>query len=141
MPIRWDPKLAVGIQEIDEQHQELFVRAGRVLAAMRAADLGETERTLGLLGDHLVLHFAAEEAWMRSSIYPDYSSHQAEHDRFLKEFRRLKTSFEAKGFVATVTVMIQGWLGAWLRAHIAGTDRKLAAHLLKHRQVLEAVRI
>ena len=34
MRMRWEPELSVGVLEIDEQHQELFRRAGALLDAL-----------------------------------------------------------------------------------------------------------
>ena len=48
--LKWTPDLAVGIVEIDEQHQELFRRAERFVASLGTADwqeIGICSRTCG----------------------------------------------------------------------------------------------
>ena len=64
-PIQWSPALAVGVPEIDAQHQELFRRAERLITALRGGDRAEVTPLVRYLTDYAVEHFAAEERFMR----------------------------------------------------------------------------
>jgi hemerythrin len=130
MPPLWTPGLSVGVAEIDEQHQELFARIDRLLEGMRVGDRSEIARLFEFLGEYVVSHFAMEERWMKSTRYPDFAVHKAAHDRFVKDYVELKLQFQTKGPIAAVSIKVNQWLGDWLKAHIAGTDLRLARHLL-----------
>jgi hemerythrin len=64
MGIPWTDSLAVGIPEIDQQHQELFLRLERLLRGIVGGEREEVGRLLEFLGDYVVRHFGAEERWM-----------------------------------------------------------------------------
>ena len=72
--ITWKPSMAVGIDEIDEQHQEIIRRAGQFLESLADRSRQDTGILLAYLRTYCVTHFGAEEAWMRESGYPDMPS-------------------------------------------------------------------
>jgi hemerythrin len=131
--VRWSPSLAVGHGRIDEQHQELFRRLDRLLLAMGQGDRGEIGRLFDFLGEYVVEHFGMEEQLMTDLRYPDYPMHRAAHERFVRDYTELRRSFEATGGTAAVTLKVRDWAVDWLKAHIAQTDRQLAAYLTRHR--------
>ncbi len=88
-PIPWTPALAVGVPEIDAQHQELFRRAERLITALRTGDRGEVEPLVRYLAAYAVEHFAAEERYMREIGYPGLDGHRAVHRAFREDFAEL----------------------------------------------------
>src|SRR5690242_236110 len=101
MPIQWTPALAVGIDEIDGQHQELFRRAARLLDAIRAGrHPDELSELIRFLHAYAVEHFGLEEGWMRDVSYPGYLRHKAEHDRFISDLLALAEEHAQKGSTA-----------------------------------------
>jgi hemerythrin len=130
MPIRWTPALSVGVADIDEQHQELFRRAGRLVQAVKD---GHPEEQVGELVDFLhayaVWHFGLEEEWMRRSEYPGYERHKAEHDRFASDLLQLARDHERQGPTAFLARRVDAWLEGWLRQHVSGTDAELGRFL------------
>ncbi len=133
MPLRWTPSLSVGDAEIDEQHQELFRRAERLITALRAGDRSEVDPVLGYLVDYVASHFEAEERLMRELDYPDRDAHQAAHDLFRVQFREMVGDYRRKGATALVSLTIHNWLSAWLQEHVGAVDRKLGEWLRAHR--------
>jgi hemerythrin-like metal-binding protein len=129
MTIEWTPALAVGHDEIDGQHQELFRRLASLLAAMHAGDRGEIGLLFDFLGAYVVEHFGAEEALMRETAYPGHNVHKAAHDRFVREYQDLRRLYDASGASSAVTIKTQSWVVDWLRTHIGKTDLALARHL------------
>ena len=75
MPI-WNADLAVGVPDIDAQHQELFRRADALLAAMKERQPAdrEVERLFLFLDEYCSRHFASEERLMREKKYRSRSS-------------------------------------------------------------------
>ncbi len=129
MATPWTPALAVGIPEIDQQHQELFLRVERLLRAIVAGDRAEIGRILEFLGDYVVKHFGIEERWMSESGYPDAAFHKAEHDSFIQDYLRFTVEFEQKGPTALVGMRLNNWIDEWLRRHIADSDQALGRFL------------
>jgi len=129
MGIPWTESLAVGIPEIDQQHQELFLRLERLLRGIVGGDRAEVGRLLEFLGDYVVNHFGAEERWMIQSGYPDYSRHKAEHDRFLHDYLSMQVEFEQKGPTVLMGMRVNNWVADWLRQHIVGVDVALGRWL------------
>jgi hemerythrin len=121
-PIQWSPALAVGVPEIDAQHQELFRRAERLVTALRAGDRGEVEPLIRYLGDYVVEHFAAEERFMHEIGYPGLEGHRAVHLAFREEFATMVADYERKGPTPLVALTLHNWLSDWLRRHVGGVD-------------------
>lgn len=128
--IKWTPALAVGHATIDTQHQELFRRLEQLLTAMMKGDKGEIGRLFEFLGAYVVEHFGVEERLMVEHAYPEYAAHKAAHERFVADYTALRAAMVAAGGgSAALTIKVQNWCGDWLKAHIAGTDQKLATFL------------
>ncbi|BDG05341.1 bacteriohemerythrin [Anaeromyxobacter oryzae] len=125
MPIQWTPSLAVGVPEIDAQHQELFRRAERLIVALRAGDRSEVGPLFRYLSEYVVAHFEAEERLMRARSYPEHGGHEAEHRKFRADFQELAARFDEKGPTALLALTLHNWLSDWLRRHIGGADRDL----------------
>jgi hemerythrin len=127
----WTPALAVGIDEIDAQHQELYRRAAELLDGMGVGDTAAVGTLFDYLGDYAAEHFAAEERLMQESQFPGYNVHRAAHVRFVRDLIALRRLHEESGASAAVVVKARTWLSEWLRSHIGVVDQALARHMLK----------
>ncbi len=121
--IEWNDSYKIGDPTIDEQHQELFLRAADIIAATN-----HEGQTLGALRLHQYAraHFSHEESEMRRTHYPEIASHLAQHEALM---RRLH------GFVQHITqgnlikAELEDFIAQWFLGHIANVDSKLATHL------------
>ncbi len=120
--IQWSPSLAVGVPEIDAQHQELFRRAERLVTALRAGDRGEVEPLVRYLTDYVVEHFSAEERYMREIGYPGLEGHRAAHEAFRHDLAEMVADYGRKGPTPLVALSMHNWLSDWLRRHVSGLD-------------------
>lgn len=127
----WTPALALGHDEIDAQHQELFRRADKLLEAMIAGDRTAVETLFDFLGSYVLEHFAAEERLMTASQFPGYTVHKAAHERFVRDYESLRKLHRDSGASAAVAIKARTWLVEWLKNHIGGTDQLMARHILK----------
>jgi len=125
----WTPALALGHEEIDSQHQELFRRVARLIEAMEAGDGARVDRFFDFLGTYVVDHFAAEERLMIESQFPGYNVHRAAHERFIRDYQSLRKLHEDSGASAAVVVKARTWLWQWLTHHIGSTDQLLGRYL------------
>jgi hemerythrin len=126
MALQWTPALAVGVPELDAQHQELFRRAERLVTALRAGDRSEVLPLLVYLQEYVNLHFDAEERLMKKAGYPGADGHAAAHRAFREDFAAMVEDFKRSGPTALVALTIHNWLSDWLRKHIGGVDTELA---------------
>jgi hemerythrin len=130
MPILWTPKLAVGVDQIDDEHQELFDRVNKLLDAMaRAKAKEEILPVVGFLSDYVTVHFGGEQRLMQLHRYPDAAEHLAQHAFFVTEFRALAAEVQKTGPTALVGIKLNKLLCEWLRDHVGTTDRKFGAFL------------
>ena len=72
--IEWNKRLATGIDEIDDQHKELF---SRINLLMEACNVGkgreEVAHLLQFLSTYIRVHFDSEEQIQIESGYPGYA--------------------------------------------------------------------
>ena len=123
----WSAKLAIGVPEIDAQHQELFERADALLSAMRSGQSGaEVDRLFWFLDDYCSSHFSAEEKFMRAVKYPAADAHADLHQTFTSEFEEIAARFRRGGVSEALTLELQQLIAGWLVMHIRATDTKLA---------------
>jgi hemerythrin len=128
--IAWTPALAVGVEEIDAQHRELFRRADQFVVALSDRSRQDVGILLSYLRLYVVTHFGAEESWMREASYPDYASHKAEHDAFIRDLLALSSEHERRTGPGLEPMRVATWLSRWLEGHVSGTDSRLARFLL-----------
>jgi hemerythrin len=130
--LQWTPALAVGVAEIDAQHQELFWRAERLIAALRAGSRGEVLPLLAYLDEYAAVHFEAEERLMKAVAFPGREAHAAVHLAFRADFAAFVRDFRRTGPTALVALTIHNWLFDWLRLHIGGVDQELGRWMTAH---------
>lgn len=123
--LQWTPALSVGIPAVDEQHQELFRRAERLVVALRSGDRGEVIPLLAYLDAYVADHFAAEERLMKEAGFPGLEAHAADHLRFRQDLAAVARDLRRTGPTALVALTVHNWLSDWLRMHIGGVDREL----------------
>jgi hemerythrin-like metal-binding protein len=133
--MKWTQDLSVGIEEIDEQHKELISRINDLVDSVRQHvckyKIGDV---IKFLEEYIFVHFGDEEGLMKKYDYPDYPSHKAQHEYFIREFADLKRELEklegGKGrgsydlSVETNRIVVD-----WILDHIAKIDKKLGAYL------------
>ena len=130
MPIVWNPSLSVGIEAIDEQHQELFRRAGAFLDGLGHRSRQEVGILLSFLQTYALTHFGEEEEAMRETHYPGYARHKAQHDGFLRDLLHLTRDQEKRSGPGVTAVRLGEWVEDWLVAHVMETDREMARYLI-----------
>jgi len=120
----WSTDYAVGIRQVDEEHQQLFVLAERLHRAMLEGN-GKAilVNFLARLVDYTCYHFAHEEQLMERIEYPGYGQHQQEH-RELRSRAREMQDRAASGEV-TMTIDVAQFLMEWVKHHIIASDRRI----------------
>ncbi|MCX8069933.1 MAG: bacteriohemerythrin [Thermodesulfovibrionales bacterium] len=121
----WSEDLAVGIDEIDNQHKKLIglINQLAILKEQQTSDREYIHSLLSELFNYTIYHFFTEEQIMENISYPEYGSHKMEHvnlsARVVDYFERFSRGEEY------LQSEIYEFLKAWLNSHIKNTDTKL----------------
>lgn len=130
--IEWSPSLATGQMEIDAQHTVLVAILNRLHDAIQR---GEAEATTGLILRELVeythYHFESEEALMERVPPEVAKAHKANHQKLISQVVEFQQQCE-RGEIHPQELL--EFLKDWLMLHITGTDKQLAATLIKSHQ-------
>lgn len=134
MELQWSRDLSVGVDEVDNQHKELFKRINSLRAAMgQGKGREEIGKTVKFLEEYVVEHFSTEEKYMDRYGYPAYAAHRSAHAAFIKDFGDLKKrleTLESQGAITSfLTIEMQRRLYDWLINHIGNVDKAMGAFL------------
>jgi hemerythrin len=121
----WNADLSTGHEFIDDDHKKMI---GLINALYSAIESKKDKEIIGKVLDNLIIyyrvHFKREENEMLRVNYPEYTEHEAEHEKFIQEVNQLKKSLD-KGVPVSGTY-VGKMLSDWLRNHIVKIDTKLA---------------
>jgi hemerythrin len=120
----WSPDVAVGHEQIDEQHRQLFALAETAVASLfPAAKQRPTDASMQALIDFARTHFAYEEELMNASAYPEAESHAKFHTSLLRELETYCARVQMGSH--TNPAGLTAYLWNWLVVHIHSADRQL----------------
>lgn len=135
--MEWTEDLSVGNETIDGQHKELFKKINDlVLAINHSVCKYKISDVIKFLDDYIVFHFGEEEKMMLARSYPGYRAHKSEHERFKRDFERLKLDLSKleggkKPGSYDLSVRTNQAVVDWILEHIARIDKKFGEFLLK----------
>lgn len=128
--IRWLPEYAVGVQQIDGEHQRLFALADRMHRALLAGKGKEAlDALLAELVEYAWRHFAHEEQLMQRIQYPAYQEHRRQHADLRSEVLAMQR--RAASGELTMTIEVMQFLMEWLKRHTLSSDRGIATYLAR----------
>jgi len=130
--IEWQPRLNLGVKQIDDQHKRLVLLTNNLISAIQsgvAADL-LMEICIELL-EYTEYHFQDEELLMQEVDFPYFNEHTAMHRVIEGKVREYHDSVSKGASVPPVKVL--EFLGSWLVDHIIYADMKIANHIRESR--------
>jgi hemerythrin len=136
MSITWTPELSVGVEEIDNQHKELYRNVELFFEQIRKGNGQENLMNLfAFLETYVTTHFSLEEKYMAKfhvdgCSYEDAKEHKAEHRAFLRDFKAFKEEILENGPTSLLVNEFQKWILNWMAGHFGKTDRGLGRFLL-----------
>jgi len=133
MPLmEWSPRLSVGVELLDKDHQKLVKLINDLYDAMKE---GHGKESLGSILDRLVdytkIHFAHEEQYFAQSKYPHLADHKKEHDALTRQALDIQTQYKS-GASGVLSLEVMNFLKDWLMNHIQGSDKKYGPYLNSH---------
>jgi hemerythrin len=121
--LEWSEKYSMGMDEIDEQHHQLFVLLNRLhKAVVDGAEQGTLGEILDELIDYTVNHFETEENLFKENNYPEYEAHKNQHDDLTGQVVELQNKFREGS--ATISFEVLDFLSEWLTNHTLDSDQK-----------------
>lgn len=128
--IAWRETYNIGINEVDQQHQQLVVKLNEFLdACMQQKGKEKIIETLSFLKDYTLEHFKSEEDIMLKYRYPEYEEHKKDHDDFVATVVELEKSIINQGATILSTLKLNRTLTDWLLTHISKNDMKIGVYL------------
>lgn len=129
MPVHWKDSFKIGIDEIDNQHRELFTRLDKLESALRSGKGSEVViSTFHFLDNYVRLHFRAEEELQKLYLYPHREMHAAEHAAFRKRLKQLESTLAVDDPSEQLAAHINTFLTQWLITHVTSLDKDMSGH-------------
>ncbi len=132
--IKWDPKLKIGIPQIDQQHETLVNMCNdfyqSLLQNNNSDEYKEIVReTLEKCMRYAETHFKDEEKLMLASKFPGYKAHKASHDAFVEKVDI--TYSDIDHLPIAEAIKFAHFLYNWIQNHIAYEDRLYLPNLME----------
>lgn len=127
--VAWEPGLTVFVDEIDDQHKQLYMHMNAFLeSVVRGKGDREVAEILKFLIDYCVVHFRTEEQFMQEHKYPAYAVHKKAHEDLTAGVLDIQKEVR-QGLTSQHIVAIINQLGGWVTEHIQKMDKALGAYL------------
>jgi len=127
-PIRWTSSETVWIEEIDDDHKEIFAGIEELQKVLSdCCPVADLRKSLDHLTTTIAGHFEHEERLMRASRYGSLRWHKGLHQAARQKVQRFAPAIE-QGDREAGSGLVE-YLTEWLRDHTRIADRMMAAHL------------
>jgi hemerythrin len=124
-PIELTDDLKTGIDDIDDQHRQLFIWANEIMSD-EAMDDSKLLAALNDMEDYAYNHFRAEEYAMDKYDFKGLEKHKNQHSRLSKEVGNLFNRFKREGASKGLKVELQYLVTDWYVLHIKEWDKPFA---------------
>lgn len=132
MEWQWNSSLETGIEQIDEQHKELFNRIDQLeLALYNGRAASELVKLMEYLESYIVEHFELEEKLMLDNIYPDFAAHARQHAEFRNLCTGILNNFRSRGADSYLAIDVDKQMRKWWENHILKMDMAYLPYLKK----------
>lgn len=125
-------QLQTGVELIDRQHEEFFMRANTLLAKCNTPETfteKDINQTLDFIWLYMIEHFTAEEDLMKEYGYPDIEAHVQAHMEFRKKYMSYREQMLKLGLQQNTIRNLLFFMRDWFFKQIATHDMKMAAFL------------
>ena len=125
--IEWKDQFSVKNEELDMQHQKLFVLVNHILESMKTEKAKDTtfiNDILNQLYDYTQYHFKDEEAYMEQIGYAGLEAQRKAHDAFINRLEEMNLEEVDEHQQQTLEEMME-FLTGWLVNHILHMDKKI----------------
>ena len=124
----WKEEYKIGVELIDLQHYELFVKSEELLREVYKSSEFNKEKIIEMilfLKQYAVRHFEDEEKYSKSIKFEKYEEHKQQHADFIKRVLMYETKLIASDFVESDVQEFTGLLASWLVYHVSVSDQEI----------------
>ncbi len=126
--IEWNESFQLGVQQIDEHHQQLVRIINRLYDNhTMGAPRENVEEILNELVDYATYHFVTEEFWMEQHAYPGSDEHVTAHDEFSQQIAAMREKHQDGQ--SDLSLEVFTFLKNWLADHILRADAEYGSYL------------
>ncbi|GAB4189501.1 MAG: bacteriohemerythrin [Calditrichia bacterium] len=126
----WENRFSVKIDEIDNQHKQLFDVIRKILNSLKSTEKNNAiSEIIESLCNYVEIHFRTEEEYFDKFQYPEADEHIREHNAFRSRIKETKKQLE-KGEIVLSTQLLH-FLAEWVIHHIESMDQKYAGYFAK----------
>ena len=134
--MKWDSSFAIGIEAIDNQHQQIFEHLLAIENSVAKRDPWHIQRFfVTQLSDYMKFHLAVEEALLEIVRYPDYAVHCEAHAGLMDQIAKLEKHLEAAGSgrnpggKSVPAASLVDFFEDWFVRHVLSRDREFAVYV------------
>lgn len=132
---KWNESYALGIAEIDIQHQQLFQIGNDLYYLLNQKDrqisIEEMNLILKQLKDYSAYHFKTEENYFKAFGYEHAEAHIAEHDLFMEKLNEIEFGMGTEPEIRQAMSMLKLVID-WVFKHIHGSDFQYKSCFITH---------
>jgi hemerythrin len=124
--IQWEPKFALGVNEIDEQHKRMLSLINKLydlFSQRKHNDQEEIDRVIAEMADYAVYHFETEEKYFLIYNYEKQEEHVAVHNQYRAKIEEWRAAYD-KTKDDKIFFEVSNFLNEWWTWHINNTDRE-----------------
>lgn len=125
MLFKWKEDFSVNIEEINNQHKELFEIGSNLYSIISTKDsidrYDEIVEVLYELKDYAEYHFRYEEELMKKYGYEKYEIQKIEHENFINKIVSISKE-EVDEEQKKVVMDLIGFIANWIENHILKSD-------------------
>ena len=130
---QWSAHYETGNDNVDLQHQHIFLLVNAVIDETLGAGNSETLRAdFDVLVDYVVNHFGDEEAFLRAAESQQLPTQVKEHGRLLNSLKAIWPNGDPRPVV--LADLLKDWMDDELIVHILDSDME-AVQLARHSSV------
>jgi len=128
MLVEWKPDYSLDIPKFDSQHIRIFFLINTLHEAMERRHGNEAmKKILDELVGYTKTHFQDEEKAMAENRFPELEAHKVEHRKLENDVEKFYSDLAAGKAVFSGDLL--KFLIAWLKDHIAKSDKRYAVHI------------
>ncbi len=128
----WKNEYALGIEDIDHQHQYFFLLIRRLQTLFaKESEPRFISNLIDELVKYAVFHFKSEENIMEYRAYPHLVEHRIKHIRLIEELNVEKIRYDCG---TTDSAAFVAFLVRWLISHTTTEDAKFGDYIRALRQ-------
>lgn len=126
---KWSHELETGIPLVDEQHQKILNVTNLFFIRHKCGHGKDgVKECLDFLGQYILYHFQAEEAYQLKCGYPNYPEHSALHKGIATQVKFFTVKIAAADYSGPIIEEFYHFLSDWINQHIYEEDLKFARY-------------